>query len=86
MRVPVFVVFSVVPLVIAGVILLLGGVRRWPSIVDPDQNRWYANPLALTRIVVGARAMPWACIAFGVAMLALAAFIFSTPVELPTSP
>jgi hypothetical protein len=80
MRVSVSVVF-LIPLLVAGAVLILGGVRRWPAIVDPDENRWYANPLAMMKIMVGARAMPWACIAYGVVVLAIAAFIFSRYVE-----
>jgi len=66
-----FVVFAIG----LGLVMIVGGLRRWPWLVDPPERAVLYHPLAGIAMFVPQKWLPWAAIAVGLSWIAMGIFI-----------
>jgi hypothetical protein len=61
---------------VAGTLMIVGGVRKWPWLIDPPERAIFRHPLAGIGVFVPHHWLRWAAIVVGVAWIAMGVFVW----------
>lgn len=72
---PIFAAVFVVLAMGSGVVMIIGGLRKWPWLVDPPDRAALYHPLAGVALFIPQKWFPWAAVFTGLLWIAMGIFI-----------
>jgi hypothetical protein len=61
---------------VGGTLMIVGGVRKWPWLINPPPGLVFRHPLSGMRLFVPQSRLHWAAIVVGAAWIAMGAFVW----------
>ena len=71
---------------IAGSLMIIGGIRRWPWLIDPPDRAVFHHPMPFVSLFFPRKWLPGVAVAIGVLWIAMGVFaLYAIPRSAPSS-